>query len=63
MNYEKRNTNINNSITPWWQKINPFINKPYNLQLPSHDASERNYNMPGYNRDKWSDLNNFRTNT
>jgi hypothetical protein len=55
-NQAKRNINIDNSITPWWKKINPFINKPYNLQLPSHDASERNYNMPGYNRDKWNDF-------
>ena len=61
-NQEKRNTNIDNNITPWWKKINPFINKPYNLQLPSHDASGRNYNMPGYNRDKWLELNDFRTN-
>lgn len=54
-----RNTNINNNIRPWWQNINPFIDKRY--WVPSHDPGARNYNMPGYNRNKWFELNRFRT--
>jgi hypothetical protein len=57
----QRNTNINTNIAPWWQRINPFSNKLYHEQLPSHDPGERNYNMPGYDRNRWYELDRFRT--
>lgn len=57
-----KNTNIKNNVRPWWEKINPFADKrEFSARVPSHDPSARNYNMPGYNRDKWFDLYNFRT--
>ncbi len=57
----KRNTNINTNIRPWWQRINPLTNKPWHLRLPGHDPGTRNYNMPGYGRNRWYELDHFRT--
>jgi predicted Holliday junction resolvase-like endonuclease len=57
------NTNIRHTgIRPWWERINPFADKRgFADRLPSHDPSMKNYNMPGYNRNRWFELNNFRT--
>ena len=58
----QRNTNINTNIRPWWERLNPFADKRrYSERLPSHNPASRNYNMPGYNKNKWLELNKFRT--
>lgn len=52
------NTNINTSIAPWWQRINPLAdNRPYHLRLPYRAPQD---GMTGYNRSKWFELNKFR---
>lgn len=56
------NTNIRMNYRPWWEMLNPFADRRrYRDRLPSHDPSQRNYNMPGYDKNKWIELNRFRT--
>ncbi len=58
----QKNTNIDTNIRPWWDRLNPFVDRrKYLDRLPLNKPIEK-YKMPGFDLKGWGELKGFREN-